>query len=123
VTKKQGFFLCLFSFYIILILSPDDNMEDFTVIQVTGVVRLVGSGPLPELVITGSEFQWFITRDDRDKLHDLQHQTVTVEGEETIIELRFANNQFAGYRRNLRNIRIISTEGLLPLVLCDEVGK
>ena len=94
-------------------------MEDFTVKQVTGVVRLVGSGPLPELVITGPEFQWFIARDDRDKLHDLQHQTVTVEGEETIMELRFANNQFAGYRRNLRNIKIISIKGLLPLLYSE----
>ena len=119
MTKKQSFFLCLFFFCIILILFPDDNVEDFTVKQVTGVVRLVGSGPLPELVITGPEFQWFIARDDRDKLHDLQHQTVTVEGEETIIELRFANNQFAGYRRNLRNIKIISIKGLLPLLYSE----
>jgi len=79
-----------------------------SIVQVTGRVRLVGSGPINEIVITGSEYEWFIVlRDDRAELHLLQHQTVTVEGEETIRELRFANGMPAGIRRELRYIKIL----------------
>ena len=82
--------------------------ERANVIQVTGVVRLVGSEPLPQVVITGSEYEWYIAREEISKLRDLQHQRVTVEGEETVRELTFAGGQSAGIRRELSNIRIIS---------------
>jgi hypothetical protein len=78
------------------------------VVQVTGVVRLVGSSPFSEIVITGSEAEWYIPRDEQYKLNDLQHQTVKVEGEETVTELKFASGLPAGTRRELKNIRIIS---------------
>jgi len=79
-----------------------------TVVQVTGVVRLVGSANFPELVIDNSQMIWYIPKEETDKLHDLQHRTVTVEGEETVIELKFANGMSAGTRRELKNIIIIS---------------
>jgi len=80
---------------------------EYTVVQVTGVVRLVGSSPLHELVISGDEAQWYVAMEDREKLHNLQHRTVTVEGEEAVRELRFASGISAGIRRDLRNIKII----------------
>ena len=80
-------------------------------IQITGIVRLVGSSRSSELVITSSESQWFIAREERNKLHDLQQMAVTVEGEESIDERKFANGEFAGIRRELRNIKIITIEG------------
>jgi hypothetical protein len=79
------------------------------VVQVTGIVRLVGAN-FPELQITNSETSWYIVKEERDKLNDLQHRTVTVEGEETVTELRFANGKSAGIRRELRNIKIISVD-------------
>jgi hypothetical protein len=80
------------------------------VIRVTGVVRLVGTGNFPELLIDNSQMLWYIARDEMDKLHDLQHRTVTVEGEETVMELKFGNGLSAGIRRDLKNIRIISVD-------------
>jgi len=80
------------------------------VVQVSGRVRLVGSEPFPELVITGPDREWYIDKDDEYKLKDLQQQTVTVEGTETVETLTFANGQSAGERRTLKNIRIISVE-------------
>jgi len=77
-------------------------------IQVSGVVRLVGSGPFTELVITGSGGEWYISRDEMYKLHDLQQQTVTVEGEETVTELKGANDFIVIKRRELKNVRILS---------------
>jgi len=85
-----------------------DTPADRQVVQVTGVVRLVGSGSFPELVITSSDGEWYITADERYKLHDLQQQTVTVEGEETITELTAGNGLFVFKRRELKNVRILS---------------
>jgi len=82
--------------------------EKADVVRVTGVVRLVGTGLFPELVITGPEMEWHITPDEEKKLHDLQHRTVTVEGVETVTELFFANGLSAGTRRELKNIKIIA---------------
>jgi len=82
--------------------------EKTKTVQVTGIVRLVGNEPFSEIVITNSQDAWYIAREEREKLADLQQQTVTVEGEETVTELKFANGQSAGTRRELRNIRIIS---------------
>jgi len=80
------------------------------VVQVTGVVRLVGSAGFTELQIVNAQGAWFIARDEMKKLYDLQHRTVTVEGEETVMELKFGNGMSAGTRRDLKNIKIISIE-------------
>jgi hypothetical protein len=81
-----------------------------TVVRVTGLVRLVGTATFPELIIDNSQMLWYIARDEKYKLHDLQHRTVTVEGEETVTELKFGNGMSAGTRRDLKNIRIISVD-------------
>jgi hypothetical protein len=75
--------------------------------QATGRVRLVGSGPGMELVITGTNREWHMDKKDQDKLLNLQQQTVTVEGEESSQEMTFANGRSAGTRYVLRNIKII----------------
>jgi len=80
------------------------------VIRVTGVVRLVGNANFPELQIRNSQMSWYIAKKEMKKLYDLQHRTVTVEGEETVTELHFGNGMSAGTRRELRKIKIISIE-------------
>jgi len=84
-----------------------DTPTDRQIVQVSGVVRLVGSGVFTELVITGSEGEWYIAADEKYKLHDLQQQTVTVEGEETVTERKSGNGLFVFIRRELKNIRIL----------------
>jgi len=79
-------------------------------VRATGIVRLVGGGPIPELVITGPEREWYVSREYDHLLKDLQHRTVTVEGYESVFELRFANGLYAGQRRTLKDIKIISIE-------------
>ena len=78
--------------------------------EVSGIVRLVGSGPGIELVISGPDKEWYIIREEAYKLMDLQYRVVTVEGEETVINLTFANGMPAGERRSLRNIKILSVQ-------------
>ena len=79
-------------------------------VEVSGRVRLIGGGIFPELVITGENKEWYVTREEEYKLRDFQHQTVTVEGEETVENLFFANGFPAGERRTLRNIKIINIQ-------------
>jgi len=111
--NKRNCFLALLLLGIAALLPAQGNREqerEEAVVQVTGTVRLVGSANFPQIVISGSGVQWYVVREDMDKLRDLQHRTVTVEAEETVRELRYANGRSAGLRRELRNIRIISVE-------------
>jgi len=86
----------------------EKTKKPITVIQVTGVIRLTGNDNFPELIISDSENSWVIAKGEMDKLHDLQYRTVTVEGEETVTELHFANGLSAGLKRELRNIKLIA---------------
>ena len=83
-------------------------------IQISGRVRLVGNAPFSELVITSEEGQWYVPREEEYILMDLQQQTVTVEGLETVMELTFANGVPAGERHTLMNIIIISVQESFP---------
>ena len=117
----------IFFVFLLLLAAPlvfsSGKKEERKIVQVTGIVRLVGTATFPEIVISGgySEdfaaggnnervIEWYIAREEREKLHDLQHRMVTVEGEEIIIQMRFANGLPAGIRRELRNIRIIGAD-------------
>jgi hypothetical protein len=91
-------------------LGSREAAEKPETIRITGVVRLVGSGPVAELFISNEGREWQIDRNDRDKLRNLQQRTVTVEGEEWAEELTFADGRPAGERRHLRNIKIIEPE-------------
>jgi hypothetical protein len=111
---SRAFFLALF-FLCVTMLMPalggkEKNTAKNNIVQVSGTVRLVGTSLFPEIVITGSDKEWYVEKEEMFKLNDFQHRVVTVEGEETVIERQFANGLSAGVRRTLRNIRIISIE-------------
>jgi len=111
--NKRYLFFVLLSLSVTVFLfargTIEKESEPVPVVQVSGVVRMVGSSLFPEIVISG-EYEWYVAAEERDKLSNLQHMTVTVEGEETIRELTFANGQSAGIRRELHNIRIITED-------------
>jgi hypothetical protein len=79
-------------------------------VQVSGRVRLVGSGIFSELVISGEDREWFIRKDEQSKLFEYQQSFVTVEGTETYTDLTFANGLPAGRRYTLKNIKVMSIE-------------
>jgi hypothetical protein len=84
--------------------------EKQNTVLVTGRVRLVGNEPFSMLVISGPDNEWYIERNEENKLADLQHRTVSVEGDEIVETLKFANGLDAGERRILKNIKIITVE-------------
>jgi len=110
MNKPVRLFLLLLLVCLAAALYAKGGREKEPLVQVTGRVRLVGSGSLPELVIRGADKEWFIDREELHKLMDLQHRTVTVEGNETVRELKLANGVSAGDRRTLKNIKIIAVE-------------
>jgi hypothetical protein len=75
-------------------------------ILVSGRVRLVGSAPFPQLVISGEDREWYIEKEEESKLLDLQQRLVTVEGTESYIDLSFANGSPAGRRYTLKDIKV-----------------
>jgi hypothetical protein len=104
----------LFLFSILLVstaglcaLGGQDRGEKPKTVQVTGRVRLIGSGYSTELVISGADREWRIDEKDKQKLMDLQQQIVTVKGKETSKEMTFANGTSAGTWYYLRDIKII----------------
>ena len=100
----------IFAFLLIIAIAALFANESKTV-QVTGVVRLVGSELFSEIVISASDREyWYVTRADRSKLHDLQQQVVTVEGEEVRIQMSLVSGRRTVTRRELHNIRIISVQ-------------
>jgi len=80
-------------------------------VQATGIVGLINLGGyfFSDFVISG-EHHWHISHSDAEKLRHLQQRTVTVEGDETIIEMKRLNDLPSTYRRQLSNIKIISVE-------------
>jgi len=110
---NKNFFLVLFLCFAASLSALGAEEKDsgkVPVVQVTGVVRLVGNANFPELQIRNSQTSWYIAKDEMKKFQDLQYKTVTVEGEETVKELFFANGTSAGTKRELKNVKIISIE-------------
>ena len=80
------------------------------IIRVTGVVGLVESDPIPEVVISGSDGEWYVAREDEHKLINYQHRAVTVEGTLTVIEMEASNGMSGSIRRTLSNITVNAIE-------------
>ena len=110
MNKKQRLFLLLSLLCIAAFLPAGGKKEKITLVQVTGTVRLVGSSPLSEIVISAENGHWYIAQEDTSKLMELQQRRVTVEGAETVEQLTLANGLPAGERRTLKNIKIITVQ-------------
>jgi hypothetical protein len=92
--------------------EKDTPMEEEkgVLVQVSGRIRLVGNEPFTSIVITGAEKEWYVDKEDEQKLKALQQKTVTVEAYETVLEFTFPNGLVKGKRLILKNIRIIKIE-------------
>jgi len=77
-------------------------------VEVSGTVRLVGSSPMTQLVITGEGREWFVEPGEQGKLMHLQQQAVTVRAKEYYQDRFFANGSPAGRQYFLKDITIVS---------------
>ena len=108
MNKRSFLAFLLLLFCLSHFLSAGGKKEKEPVIEITGKVRLVGSGPMTELVITGQDAEWVVSREEEHKLKNHQQRTVIVQGSETVYELKFANGMPAGQQRIIKNIKILS---------------
>jgi hypothetical protein len=76
-------------------------------VEVSGIVRMVGSSPMNTLVISGEDREWHIVPEEQKKLADLQQQMVTVKAMEYYYDRTFANGTSAGRQYYLKKIVII----------------
>ena len=86
-------------------LGSKDNKQQ--TVQITGQVRLVGGAPLSNLVITNENREWYISREEQQKLWQYQQQIITVKGTEYYQDVTFANGKPAGRQYFLKNIKIM----------------
>ncbi|GHV74388.1 hypothetical protein AGMMS49940_16900 [Spirochaetia bacterium] len=77
-------------------------------VEISGRVRLVGSEPFPNLVLTDSEeHTWYIDPADRKTLSRYEQQTVTIRGVVELTEMVLANGRSLGSRRTLSGITLV----------------
>jgi hypothetical protein len=77
-------------------------------VEVSGRVRLVGSDPFPDLVITGGDDQdWYLEGPDRQAVRSFEQRELRVRGRVELREQVLANGRSLGFRRFLRDVEIL----------------
>ena len=77
-------------------------------IKVSGRVRLVGSEPFSEMIITDRKGRdWHIAPESRGSLANKEQQTVRVRGRVEIKEMIMADGRLLGYRVILHDVRLL----------------
>ncbi|MHC6202244.1 hypothetical protein ACYULU_03515 [Breznakiellaceae bacterium SP9] len=92
--------------------APDAALYESAVsgqfVELSGRVRLVGSEPFPDLVLTDSEeHTWYIDPADRKILSPYEQQTVTIRGAVELTEMVLANGKSLGSRRILSGVTLV----------------
>ncbi|MDR1970974.1 MAG: hypothetical protein LBQ46_03540 [Treponema sp.] len=86
-------------------------LHDGDRVELTGRVRLVGSEPFPDLVLTGPDDQdWYLEGASRQLLRPYEQQTVSVRGKVELREMILANGRSLGFRRILLEVEILDTK-------------
>jgi hypothetical protein len=99
------FFLCAANVFALG--NKDKDASKPQKVEVSGIVRMVGSSPFSSLLISGESREWHIPPEEQKKLIDLQHQTVTVRAQEYYYDRTFANGTPAGREYYLKKIVIV----------------
>jgi hypothetical protein len=78
------------------------------IVEVRGRVRLVGSDPFPNMVLTDDgDNTWYIDPADRKTLSSCEQQTVTIRGVVELKEMVLANGRSLGSRRILSGVTLV----------------
>jgi hypothetical protein len=75
-------------------------------IEISGIVRLIGSGPGMELVISDEANQWHTEAAEQSKLRNLQQRTVTVKAKTYTTEIIYSGD-IKIVKRYLRDITVL----------------
>jgi hypothetical protein len=85
-----------------------DTAVQGQVVEITGIIRLVGNEPFGELVITEEgQRTWYIEGENRDALSRYQQRNVTIRGTVEIQETVLANGKYLGVKRILKDASLM----------------
>jgi hypothetical protein len=77
-------------------------------VELIGRVRLLGSEPFPDLVITGEDgVDWYLEGPSRRTLQPREQRTVRIRGRLELREMVLANGRSLGFRRFLQDVEIL----------------
>jgi hypothetical protein len=77
-------------------------------VELEGRIRLVGSEPFPDLVLTdGTGQDWYLDGPARRTLGAWEQRNVRVRGRVELRELVLANGRSLGIRRGLQEVRVL----------------
>ncbi|GHV94328.1 hypothetical protein AGMMS50293_06480 [Spirochaetia bacterium] len=77
-------------------------------VELAGRIRLVGSAPFPELVLSdGENNDWYIEKASREIVSAYEQQTVTIRGKLTLQDMILANGTVLDKRRMLSELTLI----------------
>jgi hypothetical protein len=89
--------------------SPYDTAVQGQLVEVTGIIRVVGNEPFSELVITEEGMQtWYIEEESKALLGGYQQRNITIRGTVELQEMILANGRHLETRRILKGISLIS---------------
>jgi hypothetical protein len=78
-------------------------------VELSGRIRLVGSEPFPELVLSDAgDHDWYIAGESRNLVSGYEQRTVTVRGKVELKEMVLANGRSLGYRRVLSELVVLT---------------
>ena len=88
--------------------GPEGLIYDGDQVELAGRVRLVGSEPFPDLVLTGEDGKdWYLEGPDRQALRSREQQIIRLRGRVELREMVLANGRSLGFRRFLRDVEIL----------------
>jgi hypothetical protein len=78
-------------------------------VELSGLVRLLGSEPFPDLVLTGGDGEdWYIEGSGREILRSYEQRSLRVRGRVELREMILANGKSLGLRRVLWDLEILT---------------
>jgi hypothetical protein len=77
-------------------------------VELSGQIRLLGSEPFPDLVLTDPEGRdWYMERQYRQILQSYEHQMVSIRGKVELRDMVLANGYSLGIRRFLSDVELV----------------
>jgi hypothetical protein len=87
--------------------GPGGPIRRGDLVELEGRIRLVGSEPFPDLVLTGGDdADWYLEGSSRRALQPYEQRTVRVRGRVDLREIILANGRSLGFRRYLLDVEL-----------------
>ncbi|MDR2096579.1 MAG: hypothetical protein LBP76_13845 [Treponema sp.] len=89
--------------------SPYETAVPGQLVEVTGIIRVVGNEPFSEIVITEEGQQtWYLEEESRALLGRYRQRKIAVRGTVELQEITLANGRYLETRRILKDVSLIS---------------